>query len=395
MKLRLIYYSTAYYAKHGGSTHSKHFLKEARLHHLVEEISVFPTKGAPVIDSSNRNYNSLRTWLRKVSLFQIYFFYRRNSFHFQDLVKYIQQEKPDAIIIRLDSNFLQISKLRKLFPDLIIGTEVNATPFDESFKNIAASSFFRKLERSTLLQAHCNFFVSNKLRSRIMNSLVDEKRDRVVPNGVDINMFKPDNNRAPIRQRHGFSHEDFVIGYIGTLDSHKHIDLLLKAFQRVRQSSYNLKLVIVGDGPDMSSLKQLTASLNLSDHVVYTNWLPHNDIPLYLNCFDLAIHHHAGDYMSPLKLFEYMACGVAVIGPNTSAVKDVFTDNVHLLITDGSVDDIASKILILLKDDAMRTRLASGALQFVRENYTWSHNADSIIQAIDQAVNKNRTIKTQ
>ena len=166
--MKILYYSTAYNASHGGSLHSKAFVKWAQKSKDVEKIKVFPEKKG-ILPSAESSY--IRKLIKSISLLQIFFFYRRNEMNYNELVQEIRIEKPDVLQIRLDSNFLQIKNLKEEFPNLIITTEVNASPFDESFKNIAFRFHFRNLERKVLCLADANFFVSDYLRKRIMNQM--------------------------------------------------------------------------------------------------------------------------------------------------------------------------------------------------------------------------------
>jgi glycosyltransferase involved in cell wall biosynthesis len=379
--LKLIYYTTAFYASHGGSSHSKHFFKEAAANPLVHQVLLFPEKNS--VGGSVKPSGRFRSWIRKISLMQVYFFYRRNKFHLDKLLNFIGKEKPDAIIIRLDSNFLQLRALREKFPRLIIATEINASPFNESFKNIFLRPVFRRMERRYLAEATCNFFVSNALRLSIMGESIRKDRDFVVHNGVDIEAFKVLANRMTLRASYRLGEDELILGYIGTLDAHKKMDILLKSFQKVSNTFDHARLLIIGDGSEKGKLEQLANHLQIQNKVTFTGWQSHGEIPNYLNCFDIAIHHYAGDYMSPIKIFEYLACGAPVIGPDSSAVREVFKDGVHLRLTDGSVEDLANKIIDLLQHPDKRSALGLAGKELVEENYTWRKNADFILSQMN------------
>ncbi len=381
--MKLIYYTTAYYASHGGSIHSRHFFEESEKHPLINQVSIFP-KQASFADRSDMSKKSWRTWIRSIPLLQILFFYRRNNFHLRNLIKTIKAEKPDAIVIRVDSNFLQIEKLRAMFPRLTLAAEINASPFDESFKNIAFRNFFRSLERKAYSLSDRNFFVSDHLRKKIMGASLNVERDLVVHNGVDTNIFKPQKNSHDVLKQWNIPPEDIVLGYIGTLDAHKRIDTLVQAFHVVAQTRKEVRLVIIGDGEDRQRLEALVAELKINDRVSFLRWQPHSTIPHLLSRFNIAIHHYASDYMSPLKLFEYMACKLPVIGPNTHAVKEIFTNGEHLCITDGTKEDIARQMERLISDKSAREAIAEGGYQLITQKFTWRHNADFIIRHLAQ-----------
>lgn len=371
--MKLLYYSTAYYAKHGGSTHSRHFFVEAGKHRLVTEIRLFPESPKSALRGSS--VNRFRKTIRSIGLAQIFFLFRRNKFHYDELVDCIEKYSPDAVIVRLDSNFLQLNKLSRRFPDMLLVAEVNASPFDESFKNIAFKSYFRCLERKALLNS-LNVFVSAYLRQRIMGESFDQGSNVVVHNGVDLSLFQSGKNKVIFDAPKS---DQFIVGYIGTLDMHKRIDVLLRAMVKVIAKTTKVKLMIVGDGPERLALEALSNELCLNDHVEFVGWVPHDKIPSYIRSFDLAVHHYAEKYMSPLKLFEYLACEVPVIGPKTPAVEEVFSDGYNIVLTDGSKEDLSERILELYVEPGRLSLLASNGRELVETKYSWSHNADKII----------------
>jgi glycosyltransferase involved in cell wall biosynthesis len=369
--LKILYYSTAYNASHGGSLHSKAFVKWAQKSKDVEKIKVFPEKRGEIVNTSS---SIIKKVIKAISVLQIYFFYRRNKLNYNELMQEIRKEEPDILHIRLDSNFIQIKDLKEKFPSLIITTEVNASPFDESFKNIACRFHFKKLEKKVLCLADANFFVSDFLRKRIMKDKLDDNRDFVVQNGVDQELFKVSKYNSDAS-----SSSNLNLIYIGTLDHHKKVENLINALKIFKSSENKFQLKIIGDGPAKENLYELVQQLGLKQNIVFTNWIKHDEIPKFLAESDIAIHHLANDYMSPLKLFEYLIMGKAVIAPNTQAVKEVFTNEEHVLLTNGEPDDLALKISRLFENEDLRNKISQQGKDLVASHYTWEQNVNFII----------------
>lgn len=380
--LKLLYYSNAFISNHGGKLHSEAFLMEARKSKRIKHIEVYPRPGKPKENPSRIKKESLREKLKKNGFLQIFFFFRRNYTSFQEIKLVVKKYKPDALHIRVDSNFLIISQLKNLFPELLITTEVNASPFDENFKNIAFLDFFRKLEAKALRNAHANFFVSDFLRKSILPDYI-ESRDYVVQNGVNLEMFIP----PPVSK--GLSSK-LTFGYIGTLDFHKNLKNLIDAFYIVKNKfSKEINLIIVGDGPMFSELKEYIESKGLTNSVLLTGWVKHNEIPGYLYKMDVAIHHSANPYMSPLKIFEYMAAGLPVIGPDIPAVKEIFKNGEDIILVTKDTDDLADKMLYLLQNEKKRSHIAEAGKDKILAQYGWDTNVDSILTVIQNKINEN------
>lgn len=379
-KLKVLYYSTAYGASHGGSTHARAFVDNCRMAtSMVSEVRVFPD-----VLPSNRPAKTSSSRFRSLVKNQIllpFLFLRRNRFHLTAIKNTIEEYQPHVVHIRLDSNFLQIKKIREAFPKVLITTEVNASPFDESFKRIPFEQYYRQLERRHLASADLNFFVSNSLKTGIMRNLAHDGRDFVVQNGVDTKIFC---RKTPRPQRKAVS----TIIYVGTLDQHKRVDMLIKGFSIVRRLFPELKLVIVGEGPDQQMLKDLTRESGQDKSIVFFGRVEHSEIPKLLEGADIAIHPYANDYMSPLKIFEYMAMELPVIGPSTSAVREVFSDEKNIILTSGSVEDIAQKIERLVVDEELRNRISESGHNLVATRFTWDANVTFILTKMLETLNR-------
>ncbi|MFD2518544.1 glycosyltransferase family 4 protein [Salinimicrobium flavum] len=380
-KLKILYYSNAFIATHGGRLHSEAFYKESSKRIEVDRIEAFPV---PIKNQSKHASNGgLRGILKRNTFLQILFFYRRNNRSYKEIIEKIRNSKGgiNVLHIRLDSNFLIISKLKKEFPKLFITTEVNASPFEENFSNIAFKSYFRGLERKMLAKADANFFVSGFLRQSIMK-VVNKNRDFVVHNGVDENFIKKDGNL-------GKAGNTVVFGYIGTIDYHKKLKSLIDSFKEVDdQYPSKVELLIVGDGPQLEEIKNYVLIKDLKGKVKFPGWVAHSEIPKYLQKIDVAIHHSAKPYMSPLKLFEYMAMGKTVIGPDTPAVREIFTEDEILFVSPG-LNDLTNKMLYLFENKGKRLEMGKLAQQKVITNFKWENNAAKIIKVMQNKLYEN------
>lgn len=376
--MKVLYYSTALNATHGGSIQSIAFYESLKKNPAVRECLAYPPSDKSRHSHKKAKGDILRRKLRAIPVLQVLFFIRRNKMNMNGLVRMITDKRPDVVIIQTDSNILQIPRLRKMFPQMIIGTQVNASPFDEPFRNIAFPGSFRRRERTCYSSAHLNFFVSGFLRDRIMGNVMSEKRDMVVHNGTDTDMFRQLPNRRELRRKFGLDEDAVILGYIGTIDFHKRLDLLLEAFGILSEKRSNLVLVIAGDGPAFDKLEQEAGS----NRVVLTGWVDHQRICELVNCFDIGIHHFAGPYMSPLKIFEYMACGLPVIAPDIAAVREIFNDGLHALLVKPSSTAIVEKLTLLLDNPDFARSLAAAGQKLIAENYTWNDYTQRIVNEL-------------
>ncbi len=378
--MNILYYSTAYSASHGGSNHSKAFVKYAQKNPAVTSVEVFPEKKQGLnVEKKAGNFLSK---VLSSPIFLALRFYKRNKINLESVLEKIASSQPDVVVVRLDNNFLQLKAIKQKFPQVILVTEVNASPFDESFKNILFKSYFKKLERRYLRYADLNFFVSQRLMHSILQDSVNSSKDFVNQNGYDPDHFYA-GNKLEQKVKIGVPAGNISIGYIGTLDTHKKMDVFIDAAEQVAgKTKHSLSFIIVGGGPMLEELKLLVRERRLQDSFVFTGNVKHEEVVKYLQGFDIAVHHAANEYMSPLKVFEYLGVGVPTIAPDTRAVREVFTEKQHLLLTQPVVADVVNKILWVIDNPSEASVMAKAGQTLVQTSHSWQNNVDFIIGKI-------------
>ncbi len=380
--MKFLYYTTSFYAKHGGSIQSIEFYKKLD---TIGDVSkfIFPFKSKAAGFNSLKK-NSLREFLRKIPVLQVFFFFRRNRFYFDELIKNIREIEPEVILLQIDSNFLQIRKLKKEFPNLLICTQINGSPFDEPFKNIACKKWFLRKQTLAYVHSDLNFFISDFSRKRIMGEELNVNRDIVIHNGTDPANFFPIEDKKSLRDKWNYPQDAFILGYIGTLDFHKQLGLLVEVFKGLLMEYPFIRLEIIGDGPAYPKILNKVKELGLQNSIELRGWIKHEDINENLNCFDVAVHHYASTYMNPLKIFEYLSAGLPVIAPDIPSVKEAFQDGKDLLITGSSNMELKHSLKVIIDNNELRDRLSNNQhlIHSMEENYTWKKYTERIVREI-------------
>ena len=195
----------------------------------------------------------------------------------------------------------------------------------------------------------------------------------VVPDGVRMNSTR----RDP-----GPPEAQAVVGYAGHLYPWKGVDLLLEAIARTTRAS---ALIVGGHDAegDRARLTSLANRLAISSRVTFTGHQPPAEVPALLRRASiLALPNPASaistHFTSPLKLFEYMASGRAIVATDLPAIREVLRHEVNaLLVSPGDPESLAFGIERLLADRELATRLARNALSDV-DDYTWSRRAERL-----------------
>lgn len=136
-----------------------------------------------------------------------------------------------------------------------------------------------------------------------------------VPMGVNLDLFVT-KNRDEIRNRYKLD-DIMVFLYVGSLDSTRKLDVIIKAFSIVNIKHKKTKLLILGDGRDKHELKMLVSKLNLENMVIFTGNIPYFDVPKFISAADVCLCPvpplEIFKVSSPTKLFEYMSINKPIV----------------------------------------------------------------------------------
>jgi glycosyltransferase involved in cell wall biosynthesis len=236
----------------------------------------------------------------------------------------------------------------------------------------------KQIIQYTLAVANAIICVSEATKSRLINVWqVAQEKVIVFPNGVDVERHQPfPEKRSETRALLGFGDQPVII-YVGGFHPWHDVLTLLEAFVQVLRVHPKARLFLVGDGKQCKAMKQHTANLGLEHAVKFTGLLPHAEIPHMVNIADVAVvpyskMNHAW-WGSSMKLFEYMASGIALVASNMGEqVSEVIRDGENgLLVEPGDASVLASAINRLITDPILRLRLGQQARQDAVEKYSW------------------------
>jgi sugar transferase (PEP-CTERM/EpsH1 system associated) len=164
----------------------------------------------------------------------------------------------------------------------------------------------------------------------VSSQLSDEMKDRyglnrrieVIQNGVDVNKFFPARHPAPLNRFFGFDPQDFIVGSVARLDAGKNFEEFISNF--IAYQKNNIKLVIVGDGPEYNNLKNLIDSNDASDRIIL---LGHrDDIPPILQSFNLFVLPSSSEGLSNV-LLEAMATGLPLVAYNVGGNPELIDND--------------------------------------------------------------------
>jgi hypothetical protein len=263
-----------------------------------------------------------------------------------------------------------VYELRALWEDA-------AVDHGSTYEGSARYRFSRALETFALSRADQITTICEGLRSEIISRGVLPARVTVIPNAVDTNTFRPESTPDE-----GLKHQlglvgATVIGFAGSFYAYEGLDLLIAAVEALVPRRPELRVLLVGGGPQEGALRELVARAGLDKVVLFTGRVPHADVQRYYDLIDvLAYPRHRmrlTEIVTPLKPLEAMAQGRLFVASDVGGHKELVRDGeTGFLFAADQVEALVRAIEHVL---AIRTdwpRIKAAARKFVEKERTWA-----------------------
>lgn len=202
-----------------------------------------------------------------------------------------------------------------------------------------------------------------------------EGKIRVIPNGVDVEKFRPRGGEV-----------DDLILWGGRFVWQKGLEYLIDGLRIVAKRHPTVKLAMTGNGPLLSKIRRRADQHKLTENVTFMGVLPRREIPLIINKASIYVLPSLNEGM-PYALLEAMASGKPVVGTRIPGISNVVSHGKNgLLVPPRDSRSLAEALLTLLNDETLRRRLGQNARRLMVKNYSWDRITNKIERVYHEAI---------
>jgi len=234
----------------------------------------------------------------------------------------------------------------------------------------------RALETYALKRADAVTTICEGLRKDIVARGIPADKVTVIPNAVDIDKFSVGGSAdLDLKEKLGLAGTR-LIGFIGSFYAYEGLDVLLRAVPKLSAGVPDLRVLLVGGGPQDANLRQLAKDLGIEDKVVFTGRVPHDQVNKYYDLLDVLVYPRLSmrltDLVTPLKPLEAMAQGRILAASDVGGHLELIADGkTGVLFRADDPDSLATKVGALLESQQKWPALRQAGREYVELERNW------------------------
>ena len=249
--------------------------------------------------------------------------------------------------------------------------------------NLYSSMILRRIQISRALkEANYISAVSNGLKNEIVSLGVRPQGIKVIPNGIDLDLFRIIDKREA-RRSLGIQENRPIILTVGTQDEVKGTKYLIDSFHMISEKmNLSPQLVCIGDGPLRSILVSQAHGLGIADDVLFLGSKPHNEIPLWMNAADLFCLPSLREG-HPNVIIEALACGIPIVASDVGGIPEIINERNGRIAKVGDSISLCEQQLFCLKTPWNRVSIRETV-----NGFTWLDCAEKYLSFYVSAIKR-------
>ena len=228
---------------------------------------------------------------------------------------------------------------------------------------------------------------TNKIYKLFIEKYKYKKNIHIIPTGIEVERFYQekaiDSNTNELRKTIGLSKKDFVILFVGRLAEEKNVEFLIDAQKKLSDKHNNIKLIIVGDGPDKEKYEVYSKSLGLENNVIFTGKASWEDMPYYYHVTTVFATASKTETQG-LTVIEAMAASKVPVCMRDEAFQSMVTEDLNGLFFE-TEEEYIEKILFLY-DNKKELQYLDKQARIQAEHYRSKNYADRALEVYNRAI---------
>ena len=214
-----------------------------------------------------------------------------------------------------------------------------------------------------------------------------EKNINIIPTGIEVERFYKESinlkELLELKKTLNIGKKDFVLLFVGRLGEEKNVEFLIKAHKELVKEDPNIKLIIVGDGPDKEKYEELTSKLELEKNIIFTGKAAWEEMPYYYHIADVFVTASKTETQG-LTVIEAMASNLIPVCMKDEAFESMITDELNGLLFKTQEEYI--KDIMRLHDNPNELEVFNKQARIQAETYSSKYYAERVLAVYNRAI---------
>ncbi len=251
----------------------------------------------------------------------------------------------------------------------------------------------KNMETKVVQEADAVTVICDGLKQDLITRGIPAEKITLIPNAVDINDFAgPSEPDLELREKLGLTGA-LTLGFIGSFYDYEGLEILLASVPVISKKIPNIKLLLVGGGPEEDNLKELTRQMGIENYVMFTGRVPHDKVQIYYNQVDIFVYPRKKmrltDLVTPLKPLEAMAQHKLVAAANIGGHNELIEDGkTGILFKPDNSLDLARTIIDLSNRQGDWPEIIAQGRKYVEDVRNWKNSIANYQAVFDKIVLK-------